>query len=155
MNAIKTFLYMGSLHGFFTYYLPWQLASHDPWVFNTGLFRWLAIPLWFTGTTVILRCSLDIIRIGQGTPAHLDPPKMLIVTGFYRHVRNPVYVGALLVQVGTIVWYGSAGLVLYFLFFIAAFHALIVFFEEPVLQKMFGAGYNEYVRKVPRWIPRF
>lgn len=154
MNAIKTLLYMGVMHGFFTYYLPWQIASHDQWLFNIGLFRWLAVPLWLTGTIVILRCSLDIIQVGRGTPSHLDPPKVLIVTGLYRNVRNPIYVGALLVQMGTILWYGSVWSILYLLFFILAFHVLIVFFEEPVLRQMFGTAYEEYHQAVPRWIPK-
>jgi protein-S-isoprenylcysteine O-methyltransferase Ste14 len=79
--------------------------------------------------------------------------KTLIVTGLYRHIRNPIYVGALLVQLGTIIWHVSIWLTLYFLSFIIAFHILIVFVEELVLQKMFGAGYNEYAKRVPRWIP--
>jgi protein-S-isoprenylcysteine O-methyltransferase Ste14 len=154
MNAIKTFLYMGSLHGFLTYYLPWQLALHDPVIFSTGLLGWLALPFWVTGTLTILRCSIDIVRRGHGTPAHLDPPKTLLVTGPYRYVRNPIYLGSLLVQSGTIFWFGSVLSMVYFLFLMTAFHILVVFFEEPVLQKLFGAAYDEYVKKVPRWIPR-
>ncbi len=154
MNAVKTFLYMGSLHGFFTYYLPWQLASYDPWEFNIEFFHWLAIPLWLTGTLILLRCSVDIIHRGQGTPSHFDPPKSLLERGLYRHVRNPIYLGALLIQSGTIIWHTSVLLIMYLLFFILAFHILIVFFEEPVLQNKFGAAYNEYVKRVPRWIPR-
>ncbi len=154
MNAIKTLLYMGSMHGFFTYYFPWQLASHDPGVVNTDIVRWLGIPLWLTGTLLILYCSIVIIRRGLGTPAHLDPPKTLLVTGPYRYLRNPIYLGSLLIQLGTILWFGSTLLLPYFLFFIIAYHILIVFFEEPVLHKMFGAVYEEYVKEVPRWIPK-
>lgn len=154
MNAIKTLLYMGSMHGFFTYYFPWQIASHDPGTVNIGLLRWLAVPLWSIGTLIILRCSIDIIRRGRGTPAHLDPPKTLLVTGPYRYVRNPIYLGSLSVHLGTILWFGSLLLIPYVLFFVVAYHILIVFFEEPVLHKMFGAVYEEYVKEVPRWIPK-
>jgi protein-S-isoprenylcysteine O-methyltransferase Ste14 len=153
MNIIKTFLYMGSMHGFFTYYFPWQIASHDPGVVNIGLLRWLAVPLWGIGTLILLHCSIDIIRKGYGTPAHLDPPKALVVTGLYRYVRNPIYLGSLLIQLGTILWFGSSLLIPYFLFFTIAYHILIVFFEEPVLYRLYGSSYEEYVRKVPRWIP--
>lgn len=153
MNAVKTSLYMGSMHGFFTYYFPWQIASYNPGIVNIGLFRWLAVPLWVIGTLIILRCSIDIIRKGLGTPAHLDPPKALVVTGPYRYVRNPIYLGSLLIQVGTILWFGSTLLIPYFLFFTIAYHILIVFFEEPVLHRLYGPSYKEYLRKVPRWIP--
>ena len=154
MNALKTILYMGGMHGFFTFYLPLQLARLGSSLFDPGSLRIIAFPLWIAGTWIIVRCTVDIIRQGSGTPAHLDPPKALVVTGLYRHVRNPIYVGALLVQMGTIVWSGSELLILYFLCFIVAFHILIVFIEEPVLRNKFGTAYDEYRRNVPRWVPR-
>ena len=154
MNIIKTLLYMGSLHGFFTFYLPCQLSSADNPLFELGVFRYFAFPFWLIGTLIIIWCSVDMIRKGHGTPAHLDPPKILLVNGLYRHVRNPIYFGALLVQLGYIVWFTSGIMIIYFLFFILAFHILIVFIEEPSLRSAFGAAYDEYRKIVPRWIPR-
>jgi len=154
MNIIKTLLYMGSLHGIFTFYLPYQLSSAANPLFDFGIFRYLALPLWLTGTLIIIWCSIDIIRKGRGTPAHVDPPKILIVNGLYRHIRNPIYLGALLVQLGFIVWFTSGIMIIYFLFSFLAFHILIVFIEEPILRNTFGADYNTYHKSVPRWIPR-
>ena len=154
MNALKTILYMGGMHGYFTFHLPFQIARLGSSLFDLGSLRIIAFPLWLTGTWVIIRCMVDIIRRGNGTPAHLDPPKALVVTGLYRHVRNPIYVGALLVQLGTIIWSGSGLLILYLLCFIVAFHVLIVFFEEPVLKNKFGAAYDKYRQDVPRWLPK-
>lgn len=155
MNSVKTLVYMGVMHGLFTFYIPWRLASVDPWAVDTGLFQYLAFPLWATGIWVILHASIDIVRQGRGTPAHLDPPQSLIVSGFYRRVRNPIYLAALLIQLGTLVWFGSKLLILYLLCFLLAFHVLIVFIEEPILQNKFGVPYEEYRRQVPRWLPRF
>jgi len=154
MNIIKTLLYMGSLHGFFTFYLPYRISLADRPIFEPGMFRYLAFPLWLVGTLIIIWCSVTIIRKGRGTPAHIDPPKILIVNGLYRHVRNPIYVGALLVQLGYIIWFTSRIMIIYFLLFILAFHILIVFIEEPILRNAFGAAYDEYTKSVPRWIPR-
>src|SRR5215216_6459987 len=154
MNFIKTFLYMGSLHGFFTFYAPFQLAAWGSPLFNLGFLRYLAIPLWMTGAWIITRCCIDIVRRGSGTPAHIDPPKQLIITGYYRHIRNPIYLGALLALLGHIAWSGSALVIAYFVCYLIAFHILIVFFEEPVLRKTFGREYDEYSSSVPRWIPK-
>ena len=154
MNTFKTILYMGIMHGLFTFYLPYQLASFDNHLFDLGTFRYLAFPLWLIGALTIIWCSIDIIRRGRGTPAHFDPPKELVITGLYCYVRNPVYLGALLVQLGYILWFGSGLLISYFVFFVLAYHILIVFIEEPVLRNTFGAAYYEYVKKVPRWIPQ-
>jgi protein-S-isoprenylcysteine O-methyltransferase Ste14 len=155
MKALKTLLYMGVMHGFFTFYFPYQLASLESPLFDLGIFRYLALLLWIAGTLIIVQCSIDIIRLGRGTPAHLDPPKTLIINGLYRYVRNPIYLGALFVILGYILWFGSRLLVAYFLFAALAFHTLITLIEEPVLRSSFGAAYEAYRKRVPRWIPRF
>lgn len=155
MNTLKTILYMGSLHGFFTFYFPYQLALADASLINFGIVRYLAFPLWMIGTLIIIWCSVDMVSKGRGTPAHFDPPKTLIVNGLYRYVRNPIYLGALLVQSGYIVWFGSRIMISYFLFFVLAYHILILFIEEPILRNQFGTAYDEYRKNVPRWMPRF
>jgi protein-S-isoprenylcysteine O-methyltransferase Ste14 len=153
MNTLKTILYMGIMHGLFTFYFPYQLAWFDNRLFDLAAFRYLAFPLWLSGALIIIWCSIDIIRRGRGTPAHFDPPKELVITGLYCYVRNPVYLGALLVQLGYILWFGSGLLISYFVFFVLAYHVLIVFIEEPILRNTFGAAYDEYRKRVPRWIP--
>ncbi|HET9905848.1 MAG TPA: isoprenylcysteine carboxylmethyltransferase family protein [Anaerolineales bacterium] len=154
MNTIKTILYMGITHGLATFYLPYQLGVLGTRLFNPGIFRYFAFALWIIGTLVIIWCSIDIIRRGRGTPAHFDPPKELVITGLYRYVRNPVYLGALLVQLGFILWFGTGLLISYSVFFALAYHILIVFIEEPILKNEFGAAYEQYRQAVPRWIPR-
>jgi protein-S-isoprenylcysteine O-methyltransferase Ste14 len=37
--------------------------------------------------------------VGRGTLVPAVPPKHLVVSGFYRYVRNPMYLGVLLVIV--------------------------------------------------------
>ena len=34
------------------------------------------------------------------------------------------------------------------------FHLLVVRLEEPALRRRLGSAYDEYCRRVPRWIPR-
>src|SRR5256712_9907414 len=55
--------------------------------------RWLAAVPSVLGFAVALRCVWDFGWTGRGTPAPLAPPKRLVVVGFYRHVRNPMYLG--------------------------------------------------------------
>jgi protein-S-isoprenylcysteine O-methyltransferase Ste14 len=154
-NALKTILYMGSLHGLLTVYLPCQLASHDKSVIGTGMFGYLAVPCWILGALIILQCSADIIHRGRGTPSHFDPPRLLLLNGWYRRVRNPIYLGSLIVQGGYILWFGSSWVLIYAFLLFLGFQFLIVVIEEPILRNAFGAGYEEYCRRVPRWIPNF
>jgi protein-S-isoprenylcysteine O-methyltransferase Ste14 len=153
MNTLKTILYMGFMHGLFTFYFPYQLASRTASQFEFGYLHFLAIPFWILGALIIIQCSIDIIRRGRGTPAHIDPPRELVIVGLYRYVRNPIYVGALLVLVGYILWFGSVLSALYTVFMFSAFQILVLI-EESILRNTFGAAYEEYQEKVPRWIPK-
>jgi protein-S-isoprenylcysteine O-methyltransferase Ste14 len=155
MHTLKTIIYMGTMHGLFTFYFPYQIASHDKQIFDTGISRFLAFPLWIVGAWIIIQCSVDIVRRGRGTPAHLDPPKQLVITGLYRRVRNPIYLGALTVLLGYTLWFGSILVMLYSLLAFLGFHFLIIFIEESILRHNFGAAYEEYVKRVPRWMPKF
>jgi protein-S-isoprenylcysteine O-methyltransferase Ste14 len=118
--------------------------------------RWIgAVPSVF-GFSVALRCIWDFGRTGRGTPAPFVPPQRLVVVGFYRYVRNPMYVGFFLGWTGLWIVFGHAsrGVLLLLLVAMAAVGLFVNFYEEPTLEKMFGADYEEYCRNVPRWIPR-
>jgi protein-S-isoprenylcysteine O-methyltransferase Ste14 len=92
--------------------------------------------------------------MGRGTPVPMDPPKELVVTGFYRYVRNPIYVSVLLIFLGHFLCFGSWALLMYAVFSFIGLHAFIVFYEEPHLKRKFGKPYEEYLERVPRWIAR-
>jgi protein-S-isoprenylcysteine O-methyltransferase Ste14 len=118
--------------------------------------RWIAALPSVLGFAVALRCVWDFGRTGHGTPAPIAPPKRLVVVGFYRYVRNPMYVGFFAGWVGLWVVFGRVNLLA------IAVAAVVVpgtslfvrLYEEPTLRKMFGAEYEEYCRNVRRWAPR-
>src|SRR6516225_10487162 len=55
--------------------------------------RWIAALPSVLGFAVALRCVWDFGWTGRGTPAPVAPPQQLVVVGFYRYVRNPMYLG--------------------------------------------------------------
>jgi protein-S-isoprenylcysteine O-methyltransferase Ste14 len=80
----------------------------------------------------------------------------LIISGPFAYVRNPLYVGNILMYTGLGVM--SFALFPYLqlvgiVFFILQYH-LIVGEEESFLQKKFGKQYKKYVANVPRFFPR-
>jgi protein-S-isoprenylcysteine O-methyltransferase Ste14 len=84
------------------------------------------------------------------------PPKRLVVVGFYRYVRNPMYVGFLTGWTGLWVLFGKGNLVVIAVacLVVLGVHLFVIGYEEPKLRKMFGAEYEQYCRNVRRWIPR-
>ena len=118
--------------------------------------RWLAAVPSVLGFAVALRCVWDFGWTGRGTPAPVAPPKRLVVVGFYRHVRNPMYVGFAAGWIGLWVVFGHASAVAITAVAAVALavHLFVVFYEEPTLRKKFGAEYEEYCRNVGRWRPR-
>ena len=74
--------------------------------------------------------------------------------GPYRHVRNPMITGVLLVLLGEAALLGSLGVLAWAAIFFAINAVWFRLVEEPGLVRRFGADYDEYSRNVPRWVPR-
>jgi len=154
MTAHKSLLYLIFEAGLFGLYIPLALLRTGPRI-ETDVISFLAIPLWLIGGLTVLRCFWDFTFKGRGTPAPIDPPKELVVTGFYRYVRNPIYVGVLSIFLGHFLWFGYWALLIYTVFAFIGVHYFVVLYEEPTLKRNFGAAYEEYLKRVPRWIPKF
>ncbi|MGD0792620.1 MAG: isoprenylcysteine carboxylmethyltransferase family protein [Terriglobales bacterium] len=118
--------------------------------------RWIAAVPSVLGFAVALRCVWDFGWTGHGTPAPIAPPKRLVVVGFYRYVRNPMYLGFFAGWVGLWVVFGRANLVAIAVAFVVVLGVVlfVLLYEEPTLRKIFGAEYEEYCRNVRRWVPR-
>jgi protein-S-isoprenylcysteine O-methyltransferase Ste14 len=91
------------------------------------------------------------VFVGKGTAAPFDPPRRLVVSGPFRHVRNPIYVGALVAMSGAALYFGSWALVAYDAAIAVTFHVLVRIYEEPVLRRTFGEQYEAYCARVRRW----
>lgn len=113
----------------------------------------MGFTLLLPGVAIIIWCFIDFIRRGRGTPAPYDPPRKLVVVGLYRYVRNPQYVGVILVAVSEAVLFGRIILVGYAVFLAVGYHLFVRFYEEPTLRRKFGEEYVQYCAAVSRWLP--
>lgn len=80
---------------------------------------------------------------------------LLVVSGFYAHVRNPMYVGNYLILLGFVILYGSIWAYLFILPFFTLVYYSIVCNEENYLRDKFGDEYDDYAKRVNRFIPNF
>jgi len=144
--------------GFFALWF-WLLPSWLGFRVDTAgaaRWRWLAAVPSVLGFAVALRCIWDFGHTGHGTPAPMAPPQRLVVVGFYRYVRNPMYLGFFAGWAGLWVIFGraTAGALVGAVLVILGVSLFVMFYEEPTLRSKFGPDYEEYCRNVRRWLPR-
>ena len=84
----------------------------------------------------------------------MAPTRTLVVGGFYRFVRNPMYLAVAALIFGQAVLFASWGVALYGVVVVAAFHTFVILYEEPTLRRSYGEEYAAYRAATPRWIPR-
>jgi protein-S-isoprenylcysteine O-methyltransferase Ste14 len=79
-------------------------------------------------------------------------PNKLITWGPFRFSRNPNYLGMAITLLGVSILLGSLVSFIFPLIFIVLTDIFVIPIEEKILGKRFGGKYEEYKRKVRRWI---
>jgi len=120
---------------------------------RTGFAGWLGIGLLVAGLALHFWSNVSLAKGEYETRRGSDT---LVAYGPYRFVRHPVYLAGILLLLGAGLLYSPmvkadlvGGLVL-----LVYFHIFVVRAEEPALRRRFGPRYEEYCRRVPRWLPR-
>jgi protein-S-isoprenylcysteine O-methyltransferase Ste14 len=136
--------------------VPWWLSRWQlqPPFLGLAPLRVLGGILVAAGVAALLDSFARFALRGLGTPAPVAPPRHLVVTGLYRHVRNPMYVANVAAVLGQALLLGDARVLWYAGVLWLAFHLFVLGYEEPALGRTFGAEYDAYRASVPRWIPR-
>lgn len=155
MTAIKSLIFIILVPGTVVIIVPYVLldAFGDYFHINLGNFRYLGVIPFCLGVPISLWCIWDFTFFGKGTPAPIDPPKVLVVQGLYRYVRNPMYIGGVFILAGEAIFFASLILFGYTLFIFLCFHFFVIGYEEPALRRTFGNAYDTYCESVPRWLP--
>ena len=150
MIILRSLVSIAILPGVALVLLPWVIVRGMP----LTTFAWIgALPL-AVGLAFSIWCVIEFARRGRGTPAPWDAPRRFVASGPYRFVRNPMYLAGASVVLGEAVAFGSLRLLIYLVALIAVWHAFVVFWEEPSLERTFGDEYRSYRASVPRWLPR-
>lgn len=81
-----------------------------------------------------------------------DQPSTLVRGGVFRISRNPMYVGMVLTLAGEAVVLGTVTPMLVPWIFVWLISSRFIRMEETVLSGVFGAEYEDYRRRVRRWL---
>lgn len=135
--------------------IPWLITG---WALPNGgaslrLAQAVGVLLIAAGLIPLLHAFTQFARAG-GTPAPVAPTEHLVVTGFNRYVRNPMYVGLVLAILGQALLFRSPGLVIYAATVWIATASFVLLYEQPTLARQYGDEYEEYKLNVPAWLPR-
>jgi protein-S-isoprenylcysteine O-methyltransferase Ste14 len=155
MLALRSLFFTLLIPGTVVVLIPYLIVSregvsiHGPWTPQ----KVVGLGLMAVGAAILIRCIRDFAAKGRGTLAPIDPPKQLVVEGLFRYVRNPMYLGVLVLLVGQAAFFESLALLPYTGLWLAVVHLVVVLYEEPSLRHRFGEPYERYCRSVHRWLP--
>lgn len=154
--AVGSLMFLAFGPGVVAGLVPWWLTHwrvRDPSPYWVPL-RVVGAILLVAGAAVLVHAFARFVLEGLGTPAPLVPTERLVVGGFYRYVRNPMYLAVAASLVGQALMLGQPILFVYAAAFLLVVAAFVHLYEEPTLSRQFGEEYEAYRRAVPRWLPR-
>lgn len=106
----------------------------------------------FTCGVLLVAASAGMFRRRKTTLNPFGESSALVQDGLYRHSRNPMYLGMLLVLTGVALWLGNVPALAAPVVFVTAINRWNIRNEERLLERRFGAEYVRYKQRVRRWI---
>ncbi|MFX1338993.1 MAG: methyltransferase family protein [Promethearchaeota archaeon] len=102
---------------------------------------------------VILSIALSLIILShRAIFSKNQPSDTLITDGLLKYVRNPLYLGVLLIYVAFLFLSISLISIAVFIVIFLIYNRMVNY-EEKVLEKIFGEDYLKYKKRVSKWIP--
>ena len=141
-NVIVTILFtIFGGPGIVLVYLPlwitrFRVPAGEPW--------WqmaLAGVLIAAGVAPGFESARRFLAVGLGTLVPTAPTEHLVVSGFYRFVRNPMYVGVLIALIGEAVLFERRIMIVYPVIVWMVVNLFVCFYEEPTLTRRYGEEY--------------
>jgi protein-S-isoprenylcysteine O-methyltransferase Ste14 len=142
----------GIVAGLIPYWLiGWQVRAP---LLGWSPLRSIGVALIAAGAAVLVSAFVRFVVEGFGTPAPIAPTERLVIGGSYRYVRNPMYLAVVAIILGQALLLGQPALLRYAVGVAIAFGVFVKLYEEPTLQRRYGAEYDAYRVAVRGWWPR-
>jgi protein-S-isoprenylcysteine O-methyltransferase Ste14 len=146
--ALRSVIWLGAAVGLASFKKP---DGASLLAVRTDVLGWLAGGIALAGLGLHLWSTVTLGR-GERRGAAASTP---VTDGPFQYVRNPIYLAGITLLLGVGLLYApwramDVGLPLLLLLY---FHVAVVRVEEPELRRRFGAKYEDYCERVPRWLP--
>lgn len=120
-------------------------------LFEHTSFVYIGWALLLSGSVILTSSMILLLKKGKGLPISHLPPKHLVVSGFYKYFKHPIYLGYALIFEGISLtvnsfWSGS----LSFSLLVFGTVGYIKFYEEVELINNFGESYISYKKSTSR-----
>lgn len=113
---------------------------------------WAARPTWFS-IAIGLLITIPGIALRALASGHVKKNEELTTTGPYAYVRNPLYLGSLIMAIGFAIAAQSAWVLLIIVVMFFAIYLPVIRGEEAYLRAVFPS-FDAYSQNVPRLWPR-
>ena len=132
----------------------WYLASHTPLLNAPKAALFVAAVALGTAGILVMLAGVISFRLARTTVNPLKPETAtaLVTSGVFRHTRNPMYLGMLLVLVGWAAYLSSPAALLGVVAFWLYIERFQIRPEERALEALFGSSFSEYKSRVRRWL---
>ncbi len=107
------------------------------------------------GAALALWCTALMFYYGKGSPFLSYHPEVMLNRNVYSYLRNPMMWSIYIVLFGEIFLFGHPALIFWWIAMLRIGYKIVKDYEEPELERRFGAAWIEYSRKVPAWLPIF
>ena len=131
--------------------LPSSVIIQSFWIQFRSI---VGVAIFSTGLAAYTACSVWLIFHGKSPHVEFDPPKVFVATGPYRYVRNPVVITLILTAIGMAIYFASIGIGLFVVIGMIFAQYQVTRIEEPLLKRRFGVTYEDYCKRVNRWLPK-
>ena len=113
---------------------------------------WRAKPTWQSvwGGAALASLGLLIRALASG---QVKKDRELTTTGPYAYVRNPLYLGSIMLAIGFALAAGDVWIAVLLLLYFVVIYVPVIRAEQIYLREQFP-GYAEYTRRVPSLLPR-
>jgi protein-S-isoprenylcysteine O-methyltransferase Ste14 len=160
-NVFKTLCQTVVFWTLFLVLIPWGILTLEVQLgidnsrFNLPGQTTVGTILFALGGSLGLFSGYTMAARGLGTPLPADCPRLLVVSGPYRFLRNPMAVAGLSQGVAVGILFGSIPVIVYSLIGGPVWHIFVRPWEEADLEARFGEAYRQYRSRVRCWIPRW